>query len=216
MLKSKPNTLSARIKRSIDKGAVIIDSGSLVYDNKWIEYNGTLFEARRYIESKLNETTRRRFFTGRNYAVQILIGVDSSGSVRISEGTQSLFSTKESVSVPSTYGVIPLVSVLLIQDGSSDLNYGFRALNESNVTFFSGAGNVLDKNLTGPAGIDSYETGMNGPIGFTGLKGLSGETGYVGNVGTTGSIGDSTYGITGPQGMTGINWDINIPFDNLF
>lgn len=216
MLKPKQNVFHAKAQQSLDKGTVVIDAGSLVYDNQWISYQGTTFSARRYIGSVIDGTTRRRFFNDRNYAVQLILGVDKAGAIQVREGVQVAYTTKQSVPVPAAFDVVPLVSILLVQDGSSDMNYGFKPLNDTNVTYFSGAGNVIDKNQRGEASTYKGITGSPGVQGITGLRGVGGLTGQEGEIGVTGSQGWAETGIQGIQGMTGINWAIHIPFEVFF
>lgn len=216
MLKPKQNTFNAKIQKNIDKGTVIIDAGSIVFDNQWISYQGMIFKVNEYIENVLDNTNRQRFFTNKNYAAQIIIGIDKSGSIKYKEGTQVLYSSKKSVPIPPTFETVPLVSILLIQDGSSDMNYGYKPLNETNVTFFSGSGNVLDKNQKGDNSNIRGITGIDGDKGSTGLKGLDGDRGDQGLQGIIGAQGMAPTGISGVQGMTGINWAIHIPFEQFF
>lgn len=216
MLKNRDNVFRARVQGNINKGTVVLDAGSLVYDNQWISYEGTTINLQDYIDSVVNGISRRRFFQNRNYAVQVVVGVDKSGSIRILEGIQTLYTTKDAVPLPSTFDIIPLISILLIQDGSSDMNYGFKPLSENNVTYFSGAGNVTDKNRPGLASSENGATGQIGVAGITGLKGIKGARGLTGNVGVTGSFGPGETGPKGIQGMTGINWSIHVPFDSFF
>lgn len=216
MLKNRDNVFRARAQGNIDKGTVVIDAGSLVYDNQWISYQGTVFNARRYIDSVVDGTNRRRFFQNRGYAVQIIVGIDKSGAIQILEGNQVLYTTKDSTPIPATFGIIPLVSILMIQDGSSDMNYGFRPLSDNNVTYFSGAGNVTDRNRPGAASDENGPTGYVGIEGITGLRGSDGLTGQEGDLGITGPVGWAETGMQGAVGMTGINWAIHVPFDVFF
>lgn len=216
MLKNRDNVFRARTQGNINKGAVVIDAGSLVYDNQWISYQGTVFDARRYIDSVVDGTNRRRFFQNRNYAVQIIVGIDKSGAIQILEGTQVPYTSKDSTPIPATFEIVPLVSILMIQDGSSDMNYGFRPLSDNNVTYFSGAGNVMDRNRTGAASTENGDTGQIGAVGVTGFRGLGGITGIEGDMGDTGPIGGTETGMQGSVGMTGINWAIHVPFEVFF
>lgn len=216
MLKPKKNIFRAKSQKNLEKGSIVIDAGSLVYDNQWISYQGTVFSVQNYINNVVNGTTRRRFFNKHNYAIQLLIGIDKSGALQVREGTQVLFTTKSSIPIPATFNIIPLLSVALIQDGSNDLNTGFKPINDSNITFFSGTGNVIDKNLKGEESPHRGITGFQGAQGETGLKGLQGETGTEGVMGITGEKGYSETGPKGVQGMTGINWTIHVPFEIFF
>lgn len=216
MIKPQPNVIRAKAKESISKGTVVIDSGSFVYDNKWISYQGTVFDVFRYIDSVVDGVSRTRFFNNRNYALQLLVGIDQVGSLNVVEGEQIEYSTKSSVPIPSTFNMIPIVSILMVQDGSSDVVYGFKPLDDSKITFFSGAGNVIDKNKIGKSSDDSGITGLVGGIGYTGIEGSVGSTGMQGFLGLTGPEGWATTGSDGVRGMTGINWDIHIPFEVFF
>jgi hypothetical protein len=104
----------------------------------------------------------------------------------------------------------------LVQDGSDDLNFGYIPLNDDNVLFFSGLGNIIEKNLQGLTGSDSVQIGMTGIGGMTGSVGTTGLVGYTGYIGVTGVTPPAQQGSTGVQGMTGINWDIHIPFVEFF
>jgi hypothetical protein len=215
-LKPRQNVQRAKSQPNIDKGSIVIDAGSLVYDNKWLSYKGTVFGVIEYISSVVDGTVRKRFFRQRSYALQLLIGIDTSGALQVVEGTQVPYTTKQSVPIPSTYDMIPLMAVLLVQDGSADVVNGFVPLNDSSVTYFSGAGNILEKNTVGEAALDDGLTGQGGSIGITGLVGVAGLTGRVGHEGYTGSIGIAPTGMQGLEGITGINWDIHIPFEYFY
>jgi hypothetical protein len=107
------------------------------------------------------------------------------------------------------------LAVVLIQDGSADVNFGYRPLKVENIIYFSGAGNIVNGNLPGPTGIDSLvagDTGLPGAGGSTGPKGPEGKTGLTGAEGVTPEF---LPGATGLQGMTGIQWEIHIPFENF-
>lgn len=216
MLKGRDNVFRVRAQGNISRGTLVIDAGSLVYDNRWISYQGTVFDARRYVDNVVNGTTRRRFFQNRNYAVQIIIGVDKTGAIRILEGTQVSYTSKDAVPLPATYDIVPLVAVLMIQDGSSDMNYGFKPLSDSNVTYFSGSGNVMDRNRRGADSVAGGITGQRGAAGITGIRGSDGLTGQQGAMGVTGVSGEARTGMSGAQGETGINWAIHVPFEVFF
>jgi hypothetical protein len=214
MLKSKNNVVNARVQKNFTDYSVIINSGSLVIENKWTDYSGTFFNVQQYLRSVIT-TQRVRFFNYTKYACYLVVGIDVNGALSVIEGTQTLFTTLESVPRPATFNIVPLVGIIAIQDGSSNLIDGIKPLNESNVIFYSGMGNVLDKNLVGPVGVDSLIAGETGIQGETGFQGLSGLTGPVGDIGITGDDGLGITGLDGPQGMTGLNWDVQVMFDVL-
>lgn len=214
MLKAKSSTINARIQKNFTDDSVIINAGSLVYDNKWIDYKGTFFNVKEYLRGLITDQ-RVRFFKNVNYAVYLMLGIDVNGSLTVIEGTQVLYTTLKSVPIPSFFNMIPLVGVVIIQDGSSNLIDGIKPLNENNVIFYSGMGNVIDKNQIGQKGLDSLIQGETGLYGDTGLDGYPGLTGPIGNIGTPGYDGLGITGQTGAQGMTGINWDIQILFNTL-
>ena len=214
MLKSKDNAINARIQKNFTDDAVVLYSGSLVIDNRWVDYTGTFFNVKDYLRGTITDQ-RLRFFKYANYACYLVLGIDVNGSLSVSEGTQVPFTTLESVPVPAVYAVVPMVGIIVIQDSSSNLIDGIKPLNENNVVFYSGMGNVLDKNRKGIVGENSLIIGETGSTGDTGYIGYPGVTGLVGDMGTIGADGLGVTGPDGDQGMTGINWDIQVVFDTL-
>jgi hypothetical protein len=214
MLKSKKNTVKARTNKAITNGTVIIKAGSFVYENNWINFKGIVFNVDNYITNAL-VPPRTRFFNNRNYAFYLIIGLDKNGELTYLEGNQVEFTSIKSIPIPNTYKIIPLVGIILIQDGSRNLNNGYKPLNDSNVIFFSGAGNVLDKNQKGPQGTDSSMYGSTGLMGLTGIEGSQGFKGDLGHTGMKGPSIPGDQGATGFKGMTGINWNIHIPFEDF-
>lgn len=214
MLKSKKNTINASVKPTISKGTVRINAGFFVFDNNWINFRGKLFKLDEYIGRVLSPP-RTRFFNDRNYAFYLVIGLDKNGELTYLEGNQVKFSSIKSVPVPSVIDVIPLVGLIVIQDGSRDLNFGYKPLNDSNVIFFSGAGNVLDKDQKGIQGEANNSYGFTGLMGETGIVGEQGVKGSMGQTGITGPTIYGDRGETGTKGMTGINWNIHIPFESF-
>jgi hypothetical protein len=214
MLKSKDNTVNARIQKNYADDSVIINSGSLVIDNKWVDYTGTFFNVKGHLRSLIN-AQRTRFFNYANYAAYLMIGIDITGSLTVVEGTQVPFTTLKSVPMPLDFNIVPLVGIVVIQDGSINLIDGIKPLNDNSVIFYSGMGNILDKNIVGQRGYDSLINGETGAQGETGLRGVPGLIGSKGNIGDIGYDGIGVTGPIGDQGMTGINWDIHIKFDTL-
>lgn len=213
----KPN--KDKIKSSIipnySDDSVKIDAGSFVYDNKWINFNGSLFKIKDYINSVL-VGTRTRFFKDRNYAVYLLVGLDPTQGVRVAEGDHVSFSTIGAVPPPTDFDFLPLVGIVVVQDGTRDLNYGYKPLEQQNVILYSGYGNIIDKNLVGINGEDSTEIGDTGLQGYTGIEGAMGEQGNRGLTGIKGPTSIAPSGVTGIGGMTGISWSIHIPFERFF
>lgn len=215
MLKSKKNVIKAKTNRSIKDDTIKIRAGSFVFENNWINFKGSIFSVKDYIADSL-VPPRTRFFNNRNYAFYLIIGLDKNGELTYLEGDQVEYTTIKAIPVPSAYSIIPLVGIIFIQDGSRDLNNGYKPLNDKNVILFSGTGNVLDKNQKGPEGSSSL---MHGSTGLLGLIGATGIQGVKGNIGVTGTKGPSVLGdegSTGFKGMTGINWNIHIPFKDFF
>jgi len=215
MLKSNDNKIKANTVPNFSDNAVRIQAGSFVYDNKWINFNGSVFKVSEYITSVVRGS-RTRFFKDRNYAVMLMVGLDPVQGVRVVEGTHVLFSTLQAVPAPSQYDFLPLVGVVVIQDGSRDLNLGYLPLKNENVLFFSGYGNIIDKNLKGVIGDDSLVYGDTGLYGNTGVQGSTGVVGTIGATGTQGITLSAPRGMTGIGGMTGISWNIHIPFRDFF
>lgn len=211
MLTKKNEKIDAGCKPLLSKDAVRINSGSFVIDNKWVSFKGTIFNINNYISSVV-VGNRTRFFKNRGYAVYLLICIDPNNGLLVSEGKQVPFSTLQAIPPPVSYTALPLIGILLIQDGTRDINYGYKPLKQENIYFFNGTGNVLDKDLKGIDGNDSI---FLGETGFIGITGLIGQEGIVGDRGITGMVGPTLYvppGEQGKQGMTGINWDIHVPF----
>ena len=211
MLKSKTTTIDANVTSLIAANTVTIGAASFVYENNWINFGGTIFNAPDYITSVV-VSPRTRFFINRNYAVQLIVGLTKDGETTVIEGTQVDFTKQTVVPVPEIFDVIPLVGILLIQDGTTDLVYGFKPLDSNTVTFFSGTGNVTDSNKLGDPGPDSNDFGHTGAQGLTGNLGVYGDTGYIGVTGYKGVLVPGDNGDTGIHGITGISWAIHIPF----
>jgi hypothetical protein len=214
MLKQKSEKISAESIPILSNDAIRINAGSFVIDNAWINFSGTIFKIRDYITSVV-VGNRTRFFKDRNYAVYLLICLDPNNGVTVLEGTHVLFTTLSAVPPPDTFTALPLIGLILVQDGTLDIIYGHKPVKNENIIFFSGTGNIADKNLKGIVGEDSIISGETGMIGITGLRGFKGYTGYVGGTGSSGPLVNAKLGDKGLKGMTGINWDIYIPFDVL-
>ena len=158
---------------------------------------------------------RARFFTDVNYAVYLVLGIDVTGALNVIEGEQVPYTTLSSVPIPSAFDMAPIAGIVVIQDGSTNLIDGIKPISDNNVLFYSGMGNVVDKNKKGEAGLDSNVLGATGLLGETGFIGSDGITGKQGLIGITGPIGFGVTGAQGSQGLTGINWDIEILFNVL-
>lgn len=214
MLKTKSEKISAGSIPIVSDDAVRINAGSFVIDNAWINFSGMIFKVRDYISSVL-VGNRSRFFKDRNHAVYLLICLDPNTGITTVEGKHVPFTTLQAVPPPEVFYALPLIGLVLIQNGTSDINYGFKPIVDENIIYFSGSGNILDKNLKGIKGDDSIISGEPGSVGATGLRGNPGVTGYQGITGPAGIQSAARTGETGLQGMTGINWDIHIPFEVL-
>jgi len=215
MLKPNEDKIQANTAPNYSDDSVRIKAGSFIIDNKWINFNGTVYKVSDYIKSVV-VGSRTRFFRDRGYAVYLLVGIDPINGVSTVEGEHVPFTTIKSVPPPDTFSFLPLVGIVLIQDGTRDLNYGFIPLKSDNIQFFSGYGNIIDKDIKGSRGETSEVYGSTGIYGSTGLVG---ETGIRGRTGITGAIGpltDPPRGVTGLGGITGISWGINIPFIQFF
>lgn len=214
MLKPKSEKISAGSIPVLSDDAVRINAGSFIIDNAWISFSGAVFKIRDYI-SKVVVGNRTRFFKDRNHAVYLLICLDPNNGITVSEGTHVKFTTLSAVPPPKTFSYLPLIGLILIQDGTRDVVYGFKPIKDENIIYFSGTGNIDDRNLKGITGVDSIISGETGITGYTGLRGFRGSTGYMGLMGHTGPIVFPRSGETGLKGMTGINWDIYVPFEVL-
>lgn len=215
MLKSKQNTIQATTVPNFSEDSIKIDAGSVVYDNKWISYEGFIFKVDDYIQSVVIGA-RTRFFKNRNNAVFLMIGIDLDEGVKVLEGTHVRYTTFKAVPPPTSFDIIPLVGLILIQDGTDDLNLGYLPLKPTNIVYFNGSGNIVDKDKAGSAGTDSTVYGATGIAGLTGPKGLTGWQGQTGVQGETGYTPPAPQGETGVQGLTGISWDIHIPFREFY
>lgn len=215
MLKSKDDKITAKTTPDFSSDSINIQAGSVIIDNKWVSYKGTIIKIRDYISSVVRGS-RTRFFKDRGYAVYLMIGLDPEEGIKIAEGRHVKFSTLKAVPLPENFSFLPLIGVVLVQDGSRDLVNGFKPVNQENIFFFSGSGNVLDKNLKGVTGDDSLVYGETGLFGYTGLEGLEGDEGKIGLTGYPGPTEAADRGHTGAHGATGINWNIHIPFQEFF
>jgi hypothetical protein len=210
MIKTTNSTINSKLVRSIVSDTVNIDAGSVVFDNRWISYNSINYDISDYITSVV-VPPRTRFFNNRNYSLTIVVGLDRTGSIKTVEGSQVLFSSNNNVPLPTTINIIPLVGIVLVQDGTADLN-SFRDVSNKDIISFSGMGNIKNKNLIGNIGEPGVLAGERGVTGVAGIIGARGITGPVGDRGHTGLEGVKVRGETGLPGSTGISWDINIPF----
>ena len=211
MLRPKTTVIDANTTPLISSNTVKVRASSFVYENNWINFEGTLFSVADYINSVMI-SPRIRFFTNRNYAVCLVVGVSKDGEATVIEGKQVDYTKQTTVPLPIDFNVIPLVGITLIQDGTTDLIHGFKPLSDTSVIFFSSTGNVIDKNKPGDAGPDSNALGLTGGSGVTGRVGGTGVIGSNGCTGYVGRLVPGETGDTGIAGMTGINWTIHIPF----
>jgi hypothetical protein len=214
MLKSKSEKVSAEALPVLSNDSIRINAGSFIINNTWISFNGAVFKVRDYIASVV-VGNRTRFFKDRNYAVYLLICIDPNEGIIVVEGKHVLFTSIQAVPAPETFTALPLIGLILIQDNTLDLSYGFKPLSNENILFFSGSGNILDRNLKGILGNNSTVCGETGHYGETGIRNFKGETGFIGITGYPGYKPIAPSGERGLIGMTGINWDINIPFEVL-
>ncbi|TRZ49366.1 MAG: collagen-like protein [Dehalococcoidia bacterium] len=215
MLNLNKKTIEVKTVPNVSSDSVRIKAGSFVIDNKWINFNGTLFKINDYI-TKAVQSPRTRFFKNRNNAVFLLIGIDADEGLKVIEGQHVKFSTIQAVPPPEVYNILPLIGLVLIQDGTRDLNFGYKPLSEPNIISFSGSGNIIDKNKQGETGAISPMLGDTGLAGETGTIGDLGPTGIIGATGQRGHTKEPAQGVTGLKGPTGINWDVNIPFQDYF
>jgi hypothetical protein len=211
MLKTNNNTIKSSSLDNKISGAVKVNAGSVIVDNQWISYEGYLFRIQKYINSVVT-SYRTSFFENRSYAVQLVLSLSLKEGIKVQEGAQVKYTKREAIPLPDVSDNIPLIGIYLRQDGSNDLTAGFIPITDKDLTFFSGAGNIIDKNLIGITGLDNMSQGVTGPQGSTGSVGDLGETGYIGPVGETGPTGELIQGATGVQGMTGISWDVHVLF----
>lgn len=214
MLKSKSEKISAGSIPILSDDAIRINAGSFIINNAWISFSGTVIKVRDYIASVV-VGNRTRFFKDRNYAVYLLVCLDPNNGVTVIEGNHVLFTTLSAVPPPISYSALPLVGLILIQDGTLDIIYGYKPVKDENIIHFSGTGNIIDRDLKGIPGDDSIIAGETGITGETGFRGISGDTGYSGVTGHQGPAVVPKRGAMGLMGMTGINWDIYIPFEVL-
>ncbi len=214
MLKPKSEKVTAGSIPSLSDDAIRINADSFIINNAWVSFSGTVFKIRDYISSVV-VGNRTRFFKDRDYAVYLLICLDPNNGITVVEGTHVRFTTLSAVPPPASYSHLPLIGLILIQDGTRDVINGFKPVKNENIIYFSGVGNIDDRNLKGVTGANSHISGDTGMTGHTGLRGMMGITGVVGITGMTGPVVDPQKGHTGLRGMTGINWDIYVPFEVL-
>jgi len=215
MLKPKSEKISAGSILNFSEDAIRINSESFIIDNAWVSFSGTIFKIREYIKNVV-VGNRTRFFKDRNYAVYLLICLDLNDGIKVVEGTQVPFSSFKAVPPPQTYDALPLIGLILVQDGTIDLNYGFNPIENDNINYFSGSGNIIDHDVKGVRGDSNDTFGETGQTGVTGLKGFRGSLGETGLIGSQGPTEIGEIGELGLHGMTGINWDIQIQFDRIF
>jgi len=210
MIKSKLGLVDAVTIPNYSDDSVRIEAGSVVINNSWINYHAALFRLTEYIASVVRPP-RTRFFQNRNFAVYLLIGLDVNEGIRVAEGRHVPFTTVKAVPRPSGYDFIPLLGIVVVQNGSDDLVNGYLPLRDDFIEFFNGFGNVVTHGHKGITGVDCDLVGITGIQGYTGPMGCIGITGFEGPQGMTGPQIDALQGATGVQGMTGINWQVNVP-----
>lgn len=215
MITLKNELLSGGLLPNLSSDAVKIEAGAVVIDNSWINYDPIVFRVNDYITS-IVVAPRTRFFTDRDYAVMLIIGIDIDKGVTVLEGAQIPFSTLDAVPYPENITIVPLMGIILIQDGTADLNMGYKVLKNEYLKVFSGSGNILDKNIQGPTGIPSNIAGTTGAAGITGYIGRMGETGAMSITGYPGLTPVVSPGETGLPGITGINWNIEAGLEMFF
>ena len=214
MLKPKSEKITAGSIPFLSDDAIRISADSFIIDNAWVSFSGAVFQVRDYISSVV-VGNRTRFFKDRDYAVFLLICLDPNNGIVVVEGTHVRFTTLAAVPPPKNFSYLPLIGLILVQDGTRDVITGFKPIKDENIVYFSGTGNIDDRNLKGITGANSLISGVTGMTGYTGNRGLSGSTGYVGVTGNQGPQVVPERGRTGLMGMTGINWDIYVPFEVL-
>jgi len=213
MIKINNNLITGKKVRAISEDTVNISSGSVVIDNKWVSYKSINYKIRDYIKDVV-VSPRTRFFLNRSYSVMLVIGIDSFGTIRTAEGTQVKYSSNNGVPVPAITTFLPFVGIILVQDGTNDLN-SFKSITDSSIVVFSGAGNIKDKNIVGTQGMSGIEPGDTGLRGVTGVIGQMGPWGITGHIGETGIDGIGAQGEIGEQGLTGVSWTIHFPFQSF-
>lgn len=211
MLKSNNSTIKSNSFDSKISGTVNIKAGSFVIDNQWVSYDSYLFRIVDYINSLITNN-RPTFFKDRNNALNLIVTLSLQNGITIVEGPQVKYTIRESVPIPMSLENIPLVGVTIRHDGTNNLN-SFIPVTDIDIRFFSGTGNIENKNLMGITGVNSNIQGFTGTQGEGGITGVYGSTGFQGGQGTQGFPGALIQGATGVQGMTGISWDIHLPFD---
>lgn len=211
MLKNNRSTIKSNSSDNRISGSVRIKAGSFVIDNQWVSYDNYLFKITEYINSVVN-TNRKSLFSNRNNAMYLIVCLNLKEGIKVIEGTQVKYTVRESVPLPPIIGSIPLVGILVRQDGTNDLNNGYVKITDKDIKSFSGTGNIEDKNLVGITGINNNTQGITGIQGLRGITGIQGTTGIIGSKGSTGLEGRLIQGATGIMGMTGISWDVHLPF----
>jgi hypothetical protein len=214
MLERKDSLVGSKKVRSLANNVIKIDSGSYVIDNKFISVKDINYSVNEYVLSAV-VSPRTSFFVNRNYAVMLVVGINSLGVVSTVEGSQVKYTTNDAVPLPHTINFLPLIGIVLRQDGTVNLN-SFKDLKDTDLIEFSGYGNIEEKNQVGDRGPESFDQGATGVQGETGPQGLRGLQGYTGFAGHTGLDGVGVKGEAGLPGMTGINWLIHIPFENFY
>jgi hypothetical protein len=213
-MKSKPNIVSAQVAPFVSSDAVRINAGSVIYGDRWLNFGATVYLVKDYIASVVVKP-RLKFFTNRDWALMLMVGIDQNGAITAVEGPQVKYTTNDAVPFPGVGNLLPLVGIILVQDGSTDLVNGLKPLTDASLKFLSGSGNVLPPDLVGETGMNSDVVGHTGPEGITGFIGSTGVRGYTGMAGSEGPTELGQAGATGQQGMTGISWDINLPFEEF-
>lgn len=215
MLKPRSAQVTAGTTPNYSDDSIRIEAGSVVIDNSWVNYDAILFRLAKYINGAV-VPPRTRFFQNRGYAVYLMVGLNLDEGVKVVEGRQVRFTSVRSVPRPVTFDIVPLAGLVVVQDGSDDLNLGYLPLKDENIEYFNGTGNVIDPDLMGITGVDSDVAGETGPQGLTGLEGQRGARGSSGLAGYTGTQPGAERGETGVRGMTGINWQVHVPLTSFF
>ena len=211
MLKPNKSTIKSNSIDNNIKGSVRVKAGSFVVDNQWVSYDSYLFRLDNYVNSVVT-ANRQTFFSDRGNALILLVTLSLRNGIKIIEGPQVKYTNRRSVPLPKIVDTIPLVGVIVRQDSTGDLNGGYIPMTDEDLIFFSGTGNIEDKDLVGITGIQNTTQGLTGIAGYMGITGVEGITGEIGDKGSTGYTGELIQGATGIQGSTGISWDVHLPF----
>lgn len=180
------------------ENVVFIKGGSVLIDDRWIVFSDLRIDIQSIVNSYVNKNSRR-LFNYRNDIMYVLIALNKNSEIEVIPNIAfKTDSTGDVREFPDLSLKLPLILVMLRQDGSSDLK-SFSPISRLDIEIYQGVGNFTLRGDQGDTGLK----GITGLKGTTGIKGFTGMPGITGISGYTGIVGFSVQGETGVAGQRG-------------